>query len=66
MSEIKIDLSGDRAGALLKDAIIILQQTINTLAGDYGNGEARKKALGKNYTKVQSIINFLYNNDVPL
>lgn len=66
MSEIKIDISGDRAGALLNDAIVILQQTINTLAGDYGNGEARKKALGKNYTKVQSIINFLYSNDVPL
>jgi hypothetical protein len=66
MSEIKIDISGDRAGALLKDAIIILKQTINTLAGDYGNGDARKKALGKNYTKVQSIINFLYSNDIPL
>lgn len=66
MSEIKIDITGDRAGTLLKDAIIILQQTINTLAGDYGNGEARKKALGKNYSKVQSIINFLYSNDVPL
>lgn len=66
MSEIKIDISGDRAGALLKDAIIILQQTINTLSGDYGNGEQRKKALGKNYSKVQSIINFLYSNDVPL
>lgn len=66
MSEIKIDISGDRAGTLLKDAIVILQQTINTLAGDYGNGDARKKALGKNYTKVQSIINFLYSNDIPL
>ena len=66
MNEIKIDLSGDRAGALLKDAIIILQQAINVLAGDYGDGEARKKALGKNYAKVQSIINFLYFNDVPL
>lgn len=66
MSEIKIDISGDRAGTLLKDAIIILQQTINTLAGDYGNGDARKKALGKNYSKVQSIINFLYSNDIPL
>ena len=32
----------------------------------FGTGEARKKALGKNYTKVQSIINFLYSNNVPL
>nr|WP_274380113.1 DUF3597 family protein [Lederbergia galactosidilytica] len=28
-----------------------------TLAGKHGNGEARKKSLGKNYKAVQDIIN---------
>lgn len=60
MPEIQIDLSNPKAPAMLREAIIILQQTINTLAGDYGNGDQRKKALGDNYNKVQTIINFLY------
>lgn len=36
----------------------------NVLAGTYGNGEERKKALfnkGINYTKVQNMVNQLYN-----
>lgn len=64
MSEVKIELPDKNGKALLREAVIILQQTINTLSGDYGNGEARKKALGKNYTKVQSIINFLYRENL--
>ena len=36
-----------------------------TLAGKHGNGEQRKKSLGKNYTKVQNIINKMYAKAKP-
>lgn len=35
----------------------IEQLVIDTINGKYGNGEERKKALGKNYEKVQKLVN---------
>lgn len=32
--------------------------------GDYGNGEARKKVLGKNYNKIQNYVNELLGSSV--
>lgn len=60
MSEVKIDLTSKTGTAALQESIKILQLTIDTIAGKYGNGETRKKNLGNNYSKVQSIINYLY------
>lgn len=40
----------------------ILTLVKKTIRGDFGNGEARKKALGSNFTEVQKQVNLNYKN----
>lgn len=32
-----------------------------TIAGEFGNGEVRKQALGTNYERVQALVNYMFN-----
>lgn len=57
-----------RSSPLIKGMINIGQENerikrlvVETLNGKHGNGEERKKSLGKSYGQVQHIINQLYN-----
>lgn len=61
MASVKVTLTAANGIPALKEAIKLLQYTIKTINGQYGNGEDRKKALGKYYSNVQKIINYLYN-----
>lgn len=61
MASVKVTLTAANGIPALKEAIKLLQCTIKTINGQYGNGEDRKKALGKYYSNVQKIINYLYN-----
>lgn len=61
MGSVKVTLSAANGIPALKESIKLLQYTIKTINGQYGNGEDRKKALGKYYSNVQKIINYLYN-----
>lgn len=45
-----------------KPQIDILTLVKKTIRGDFGNGEARKKALGSNYDEVQKQVNLNYKN----
>ena len=45
-----------------KLSIDILELVKKTIRGDFGNGDARKKALGNNYSKVQRQVNLNYQN----
>lgn len=47
----------DKLKGTLQDTYII--KALNVLYGTYGNGTKRKKALGKDYTQVQLIVNKL-------
>lgn len=40
----------------------LLEMVKKTIRGDYGNGEARKKALGSNYSEVQRQVDLNYKN----
>lgn len=67
MAEIQINLKSTTVRGICKEARKILLKVIYTIDGRYGEGEERKKNLGSSYQKVQSIINFLYNEgDLPL
>lgn len=67
MAEIKINLRSTTVRGICKEVRKILLKTIYTIDGKYGDGEERKRNLGSSYEKVQSIINFLYNEgDLPL
>lgn len=61
MASVKVTLTAANGIPALKESIKLLQYTIKTINGQYGNGEDRKKALGKYYSNVQKIINYLYN-----
>lgn len=61
MASVKVTLTAANGIPALKEAIKLLQYTIKTINGQYGNGEDRKKALGKYYSNVQKIINYMYN-----
>ena len=45
-----------------KLSIDILELVKKTIRGDFGNGDARIKALGNNYSKVQRQVNLNYQN----
>lgn len=67
MAEIKINLRSTTVRGICKEVRKILLKTIYTIDGRYGDGEERKRNLGSSYEKVQSIINFLYQEgDLPL
>lgn len=67
MAEVQINLKSTTVRGVCKEARKILLKVIYTIDGRYGEGEERKKNLGSSYQKVQSIINFLYNEgDLPL
>lgn len=67
MAEVEISLRSTTVRGVCKEVRKILLKTIYTIDGRYGDGEERKKNLGSYYNKVQSIINFLYNEgDLPL
>ena len=43
-------------------SVDILDLVRKTIRGDFGNGEARKKALGENYKEVQNQVNLNYKH----
>lgn len=43
-------------------SVDILTMVKKTIRGDYGNGEARRKALGSNYDEVQRQVNLNFRN----
>lgn len=43
-------------------SVDILTMVKKTIRGDYGNGEARRKALGSNYDEVQRQVNLNFKN----
>lgn len=43
-------------------SVDILTMVKKTIRGDYGNGEARRKALGSNYNEVQRQVNLNFRN----
>ena len=45
-----------------KPSVDILELVKKTIRGDFGNGDARKKALGNNYNEVQRQVNLNYQN----
>lgn len=61
---VKVKLSAANGIPALKETVKLINYTINTINGKYGNGEDRKKALGKYYTNVQAIINYMYTNNL--
>lgn len=67
MEQVYINLKSTSVRRCLKEARKLMLLAIYTIDGKYGNGEERKQKLGTNYEKVQSIINFLYQEgDLPL
>ncbi len=67
MSELEIPLKAVTVRSACKEIRKVLLKTIYTIDGKYGEGEERKQNLGSYYKRVQSIINFLYNEgDMPL
>lgn len=67
MAELKINVKSTTVRGVCKEVRKVLLKTIYTIDGRYGDGEERKKNLGSYYERVQSIINFLYNEgDMPL
>lgn len=60
----EMTIKSDKAPAMLEEIIKILQLTIDTLRGYHGSGEYRKKSLGIYYNNVQSLINYIYNNNL--
>ena len=46
-------LSGNKTASTPQPSVDILDLVRKTIRGDFGNGEARKKALGSNYEEVQ-------------
>lgn len=63
-TSVKVTLSAANGIPALKEIVKLLNYTINTINGKYGNGEDRKKALGKYYSNVQKLINYMYNNNL--
>lgn len=63
-STVKVTLNAANGLPAIKEMVKILNYTINTINGKYGNGDDRKKALGKYYNNVQKIINYLYDNNL--
>ena len=61
MGSVKVTLSATNGIPALKEAVKLLNYVIKTINGQYGNGDERKKALGKYYSNVQKIINYMYN-----
>ena len=47
-----------------KPQVDILELVKKTIRGDFGNGEARRKALGSNYDEVQRQVNLNLKNDL--
>ena len=45
-----------------KPSVDMLELVKKTIRGDFGNGNARKKALGNNYSEVQRQVNLNYQN----
>ena len=45
-----------------KPSVDILELVKKTIRGDFGNGDARKQALGNNYSEVQRQVNLNYQN----
>lgn len=62
--EWEMTIKSDKAPAMLEEIIRILQLTIDTLRGYHGSGEYRKKSLGPYYNNVQSLINYIYSNNL--
>lgn len=46
----------------IENKVDILTLVKKTIRGDFGNGEARRKALGSNYDEVQKQVNLNYKN----
>lgn len=63
-STVKVTLNAANGLPAIKEIVKILNYTINAINGKYGNGDDRKKALGKYYNNVQKIINYLYDNNL--
>lgn len=63
-STVKVTLNAANGLPAIKEMVKILNYTINAINGKYGNGDDRKKALGKYYNNVQKIINYLYDNNL--
>ena len=55
-------LSGNTPKPTPTPSVDILTLVKKTIRGDFGNGEARKKALGSNYSEVQNQVNLNYKN----
>lgn len=59
------DTVNARIGATIKDATKTTLELANeVIAGKYGTGEARKKALGSRYREVQAMVNNILNGGV--
>lgn len=56
-------LSGNTPKPTPTPNVDILTLVKKTIRGDFGNGEARKKALGSNYDEVQRQVNLNYKNN---
>ena len=57
-------VESDKAPEMLSEIINILQLTIDTLRGVHGSGEYRKLSLGKYYETVQSLVNYIYKENL--
>ena len=55
-------LAGDKPKPQPTPSVDILTLVKKTIRGDFGNGEARKKALGSNYAEVQRQVNLNYKH----
>jgi hypothetical protein len=67
MNELLLDTKGVTVKGVCRDIRKTLLLVIRTIDGCYGDGEERRKRLGKKYDEVQRIINYLYiEGDLPL
>lgn len=53
----------DRVNEILSSKVDILDLVRRTIRGDFGNGQARRKALGSNYDEVQRQVNLNYKHN---
>lgn len=55
-------LAGDKPKPQPTPSVDILTLVKKTIRGDFGNGDARRKALGSNYAEVQRQVNLNFKN----
>lgn len=55
-------LAGNNTPSSPTPSVDILDLVRKTIRGDFGNGEARRKALGSNYDEVQRQVNLNLKN----